>query len=353
MQIIPLHSQRIKLAKAAYTTHRVDFDRVATLLRGNITPQVGSLVLAKVSEVGHHTKIELATGRKSYLFPGDEIIVSYGNRYAPDQFEAVVPQDLSPCHLVAAGGLAAKVISQHNRIDIPTSIIPIGLLGDIEGRPLNLAQWSLPITNFIGNQPLILAVLGTSMNSGKTTTAAYLIKGLVEAGWRVGGAKVTGTGAGNDVGMMKDAGAFKVFDFTDVGFPSTYKITPKNIELIFATLANQLTNLHAEAIVIEIADGLYQEETANLLASSIFRRFVNGVVFATSNALGAAAGVKIIQDYEIPVLGISGKVTTSPLAMRETEKASDLPVFTPEMISAEAASIISYLPVSPIAISVS
>lgn len=352
MQIIPLNCQRIQKAKAAYTTHRVNFEQVVTLLRGNIAPQVGSLVLAKVLEVGHHTRIELASGRKSYLFPGDEIIVAYGNRYAPDQFEAEVPQDLSACHLVAAGGLAAKVISQHNRIDMPTSIVPIGLLGDIKGQPLNLDQWSLSSTNFIGNQPLILGVLGTSMNSGKTTTAAYLIKGLVEAGWKVGAAKVTGTGAGNDVGMMKDAGAFQVFDFTDVGFPSTYKTTAKNIEMIFSTLTNHLATLGAEVIVIEIADGLYQEETANLLASSIFCRNVDGVIFATSNALGAAAGVKIIQNYDIPVLGISGRVTTSPLAMRETEKASDLPVFSPEMISTEAASLISYLPTPHLALPV-
>ena len=352
MQIIPLNSQRVQQAKAAYTTHRVNFEQVTTLLRGNITPQAGSLVLAKIAEIGHHTNIELASGRKSYLFPGDEIIVSYGDRYAPDQFEAEIPRDLSPCHLVAAGGVAAKVVSQHNRIDIPTSIIPIGLLGDSQGEPLNLEQWSLPLTKLIGNQPLILGVLGTSMNSGKTTTAAYLIKGLVEAGWKVGAAKVTGTGAGNDVGMMKDAGAFKVFDFTDVGFPSTYKISAKNIEMIFATLTNHLATLGSEAIVIEIADGLYQEETANLLASSIFRRNVDGVIFATSNALGAAAGVKIIQDYDIPVLGISGRVTTSPLATRETETACDLPVFTPEMVSAEATSLISYLPTPQLALPV-
>ena len=352
MQITPFNSQRLQQAKAAYTTHGVNFEEVATLLRGNITPQVGSLVLAKVVEVGHHTKIELASGRKSYLFPGDEIIVCYGNRYAPDQFEAEIPRDLSACHLAAAGGVAAKVISQHNRIDVPTSIIPIGLLGDIQGKPLNLSQWALPLTNYIGDRPLTLGVLGTSMNSGKTTTAAYLIKGLVEAGWKVGAAKITGTGAGNDVGMMRDAGAFQVFDFTDVGFPSTYKTSGEKIEKIFSTLTNHLAMLGSEAIVIEIADGLYQEETANLLASNIFRRNVDGVVFATSNALGAAAGVRLVQGYDIPVLGISGRVTTSPLAMRETEKASDLPVFTPEMICAEAESLISYLPTPQLALPV-
>ena len=61
------------------------------------------------------------------------------------------------------------------------------------------------------------------MNSGKTTTAAHLIKGLVQAGLKVGAAKLTGTGAVGDIWLMQDAGANLVLDFTDTGFPSTYR----------------------------------------------------------------------------------------------------------------------------------
>ncbi len=67
------------------------------------------------------------------MFVGDEIVVVYGNRYAPDQFEAVIPDTLAPCHLVAAGGIASKLLCKHNSMDDPTVIAPIGLLGNDRG----------------------------------------------------------------------------------------------------------------------------------------------------------------------------------------------------------------------------
>ncbi len=337
MQITSLTKLRLQKAKAAYTTRNVDFSVGTTLLRGNVIPQSGNVVLAKVTEIGQHTRIELASGRRAHLFPGDEIIVCYGDRYAPDQFEAQIPSDLATCHLVAAGGIAARATAQHNRMDDPTTITPIGLIGDSEGKPINLRDYALSMTNFINKTTPIFAVVGTSMNSGKTTTAAYLIRGLTEAGFKVGAAKITGTGSGPDVGMMHDAGAAKVLDFSDLGFPSTYRVAPRQIEAIFASLVNHLSSNNVDAIVLEIADGLYQAETAHLIATPIFRQNIDGILFATSDALGAATGVKILQELDLPILAISGKVTASPLATRETQRATDFPVFSPETIASEAA----------------
>jgi hypothetical protein len=48
----------------------------------------------------------------------DAIIVAYGHRYAPDQFEAYVPEDLGPCHLVAGGGVAAREAERATRIGV-------------------------------------------------------------------------------------------------------------------------------------------------------------------------------------------------------------------------------------------
>ena len=104
--------ERINKAKAAYSTRRVEFARCQELLT-NAIPCSGDVVLARVEEIGQHKKIELANGRRASLFIGDEIIVTYGNRYAPDQFEATVPKIQAPCHLVAAGGIAAQFISKH------------------------------------------------------------------------------------------------------------------------------------------------------------------------------------------------------------------------------------------------
>jgi hypothetical protein len=329
-----LYPVQIERFKAAYTTRHVNLGVIATLLSGDdLQPRSGDLVLAKVDLIGQHTQIELTNSRKAVLFPGDEILVCYGNRYAPDQFEAEIPPDLSPCHLVAGGGLAARVLSQHQKIDFPTTIIPLGLLGDRQKQRINIKDWALPPTTYFGKRPLTFAVVGTSMNSGKTTTAAYLIKGLVASGLKVGAAKVTGTGAGKDIWLMRDAGACLGLDFTDAGFPSTYRATVEQLQEIQKTLTSCLAAEGVDVIVLEIADGLYQKETSVLVSSPSFRKQIDGMLFAANSAMGAIGGVEWLRRYDLPLLAVSGCLTRSPLAMREAQAATNLPILDLERLS--------------------
>ena len=346
MKISSLTSQQLSEAKTAYTTRNINSLEISTILSGNLLPQVGDLVLARVDKIGHQKHLELPSGRKAHLFVGDEIIVSYGNRYAPDQYEAELPLDLSPCQLVAAGGVAGLVLCQHCDIDNATTITPIGLLGNKDGERLNLAQTvalNINSSNYIGQIPTTIVVVGSSMNSGKTTTAAYLIKGLVESGYKVGAAKLTGTGAGKDIWMMRDAGANPVVDFTDAGFPSTYKISPRAVERIAIGLINHLAWNQVEAIVLEIADGLYQKETAQLLSSPTFQPLIDGIVYACNSSLGATAGVEWLRGYNLPVLAISGIITSAPLAAREAVSVNGLPVLSMNSLSELAPILISQL----------
>ncbi|MDX1607583.1 MAG: hypothetical protein R3202_15425, partial [Candidatus Competibacterales bacterium] len=176
---LPLASDRLMQAKAAYNTRRVDLSHATQLLTGPVTPLAGDLVLASVEAIGQHTRIELASGRRAQLHVGDELIVSYGNRYAPDQFEAYVPEDLSPCHLVAAGGVAARSVNRHKKMKRATRITPIGLLADGRGRALNLRDYALvpAQSETEGRRPFTIAVIGTAMNAGKTTTVTNLVRG--------------------------------------------------------------------------------------------------------------------------------------------------------------------------------
>ena len=78
------------------------------------------------------------------------------------------------------------MISRNSRIKRPTRIRPLGLIGDTQGRPLNLREWALDSRSIPKTLPPVIVVAGTAMNAGKTTAAASLIKGLVRAGKRVG-----------------------------------------------------------------------------------------------------------------------------------------------------------------------
>ncbi len=327
MNIQILSPAMLTTAKRAFTTRRVNANAMRTLLTGDRQPRAGDLVLARVQTIGQHKRVQLSTGRPANLFENDTVIVAFGNRYAPDQFEAEVPPNLDACHLAAAGGLAAQILSQHEAMLPPTRLQPLGLVGDGSGQVLNLRDFALPALAGQVAVP-VLAVVGTCMNSGKTTAAAHLIHVLHQAGHRVGAAKVTGTGAPADVSLMADAGAAAVLDFTDAGHASTYRVEPPELEAILSTLIGHLQTQDVSVIVIEVADGLYQRETAQLLESERFRASVSGVLMAAQDSLGAAAGVAWLRERRLPVLGVTGLLTRSPLASREAADATGLPVYS-------------------------
>jgi hypothetical protein len=332
---------QLRRASWAFTTRRIPQATACSMLPLIGAPAAGDLVLARVTSLGQHADLQLVNGRHRHMFVGDEIVVAYGNRYASSQFEAVVPETLGPCHLVAGGGIAARARSWHERIARgPTHIAPLGLLADADGRRINLEGFSLPPLD-IGSeyQPATIAVVGTSMDSGKTQTAVYLVRGLVAAGLRVGYAKATGTGAGGDIYWLKDAGADPVLDFTDTGMASTYLASTDKIQQALVTLIAHIARKDVDAIVIEIADGVLQRETAALLRSAPFARVTGGIVLAARDSMGANAGVDWMANLSTPVLALSGVLTAAPLQCIEAAEATGLPIHDREALASPSVAL--------------
>ncbi len=325
-------ARRLARAKWAYVTRNVDPVLAARLLTGRQVPRAGDLVLARIDQRGQHRRLELVTSRRAELFEGDEVVVAYADRYAPDQFEGMVPEHLGRCRLVAAGGIAARLLHAHQRVRSATRITPLGLLADDDGTRLNLRRFRLETRKEIDPDPLFLIVAGTAMNSGKTTVCANLVKGLVRHGLQVAAAKLTGTGAGADYRALVDAGAAPAFDFVDAGVASTYRLDPARVWKIARTLCAHLAAARPDVVVLEIADGILQQETAALLSRKAFAGRLDGALFAAYDALGAQAGVDWLAARGIPVIGVTGVLTGSPLMVREARAATGLPVFGTEAL---------------------
>lgn len=324
---------RLAAAKRAFTTRNVDLTLAQRLVRSGRRPVAGDLILARVTMLGQHRRIENIHGRRGDLYVGDEIIVAYGNRYAPDQFEAYIPDNLDPCHLVAGGGIAALATCRHASVKAPTSIEVIGALVCADGRPLNVGDFATATApagplSAPSRPPLVIAVVGSSMNAGKTTTVAGIVHGLTRAGFRVGAAKLTGTGSGGDLWSMRDAGAALAVDFTDAGHASTFQVEPEELGRVTMSLLAQLAADKADIAVVEIADGLLQDETARLIELGHHKGWFDGVVFAAADAMGAAFGCRWLADRKIVPLAISGLVSASPLAAREAEGATGIAIAT-------------------------
>ncbi len=328
-------AERLAKAKRSFTTRSVGESALRSVCDVVGEIQAGDIVLARVVSLGQHGQLELTNSRKAKLFVGDEIIVAYGNRYAPDQFEAVVPMDLGPCDLAAAGGIAGRVIGNHAKMDEPTRLQPIGVFCDENCKVTNLRDHALPNVKPARKVPAV-AVVGGSMNAGKTTTAASIVRGFAQAGLKVGAAKITGTGAGNDYWHMADAGAHAILDFTDAGLATTYKASKADLERCAYTLAAGLVDRGVDVMVFEIADGLFQQETNWLVSSPALEPLIDGYVYAGESAASCAIGMQWLRQYDRLVMGLSGVVSASPLAVRESENATGLPCLTrDQLMSAE------------------
>lgn len=333
--------RRLLRAKKAYSTRFVaaaieqDPGAFGLMTDPARAPRAGDVVLARVVTIGQHKRLESPASRRQILFEGDEIVVAYGSRYAADQFLAVIPEDLGECHLAAAGGLASRVVDQHAAIDDATVIEPVGLLTS-GNRVVNLstfaphtARAASPASGAAAGVPVI-AVVGTSMNSGKSTTLACLARGLTAAGLTVHAGKATGTGAGNDAHLYTDAGAGLVVDFTDFGLPSTFGRSFEEVRDVFATMTEVLASPAGhgapDVVLIEIADGIFQGDTSRLLTDDAFRSVVDRVVFAAGDALGASGGIAALRALGCEPSVVSGVLTASPLATAEARAALDVGV---------------------------
>jgi hypothetical protein len=97
---------------------------------------------------------------------------------------------------------------------------------------------------------------------------------------------------------------------------------------LYALLLAHAASQGAEFVVIEIADGLLQEETAALLQCPAFATSVSAWVLATSDPLAATGAVHVFRDWGIEPLAISGLISMSPLGMREVRAATGIECVT-------------------------
>ncbi len=319
--------------KWTYATHRADRSMVKHLVPMGRDADPGRLVLARVTTIGRHKEVEGTDGRKRTLFPNDVIAGALAYRYATDQFEGHPIASGATGHLLAIGGACGLVVSKNERMVDPTCLEWIGTLADGQGEALNLRRFALKPRNAAGApRPQTTLVVGASMNAGKTTTAAQVIRSLSGQGRRVAAAKITGTACRKDPGIMEDAGAVRVLDFTHAGYPSTAHLPAGDLLALASDLRELLLEQRPEFIVYEIADGIFQRETRLLLEDPLFRETIDVVLYAAPESPSCESGVRRLHQWGYTVGAVAGPVANSRLGMEEARDATGVPCLNGEMI---------------------
>ena len=329
-----------KTIKRAYICKDIEKFEINTGLLQNYRPIDGDVGIFEVVKIGKHKSIQSHTKRNSTIIPGDYFMAAFGTRYATAQFEGYLPESINTeLHILGAGGTVGVIESMHyNFLDIgPTTLRCIGMAVDNDNKVINtraIHQHNMiPFRGAAANATSVILSLGSSMDSGKTTSASYLVHGLKEAGYRVAFVKLTGTVYTKDCDLALDLGAEMTADFSDFGFPSTYLCSEQELLNLYESLLVKVMQCHPDFVIMEIADGLYERETKMLLQNVHFKNSVDAVLFSAGDSLAAVNGIQLLDSWGIHPFAISGLLTASPLLIKEVRENCNMEVLTIDQLS--------------------
>lgn len=212
----------------------------------------GDYILTEIINAGgNDLQIELPSGRMRGVIGGDLLVGALGERFATLEVTGSwkeVDGTLN-MNVLTAAGLLGKLTSKS--VFIP-QLMQIRYLGHVvrNGKKVCMHDFikQTPIVKY--STPTVL-FMGTSMSAGKTTSARIVTHLFNIAGYKVVAAKLSGAGRYKDVLALKDGGADTIFDFVDVGLPSTI-VSPELYKERLPLLLSMIQNVKADIAVIEI-----------------------------------------------------------------------------------------------------
>jgi hypothetical protein len=207
------------------------------------------VVCGVVGPPGPQYQIERPSGRMCQVFDGDIVIGAFGRRAAT--LEGVgdwseIGDDMA-LHALTPAGLFGKVTSVSPLLP---AFMQLSYKGHVvRDEKVTMGQFCTHCDPIELTMPVVL-LIGTSMSSGKTTSGRVIVHELKRRGLKVTAAKLTGAARYRDMLSLGDAGADAIFDFVDVGLPSTV-CPPEEFEAAMRQLLTKITTTGADILVAE------------------------------------------------------------------------------------------------------
>ncbi len=318
---------RIALDKIASATKNAGIERDAYISERIIAKEGYVLGLRVLSEKAVYNTLENTHGRMIRLKIGDRIAGALGRRRALHGYSGDVPKKLDVgdrLNILSLGGVVGRCTSYAPDVGRPFNVEVIGavlrfpyLEGDIN-EPAHIGLNVIPMEKPVERPAPIIAVVGTSMNSGKTSAACRIIYGLTRQGYRIAAAKVTGVALLQDVLHMRDYGAQQALSFTNAGLVST---GPSTALCAAQRIVAHLSKIQPDAIVLEFGDGLLGEYgVQEILSDNEFAGWIRAVVLCANDPVGAWGGVPLLKDqYGLETTVVTGPITDNEVGQRYVE----------------------------------
>jgi len=284
--------------------------------------EAGDYVLAEVTRArGAMARLELTSGRMTDVVEGDLVLGALGERHATLEacgtFRDVGPDRTMT--LLTGAGLMGKLTSLSFWLP---PLVEVRYRGHVtrRGREVRMRDFVpavVPVERW--SIPTIL-VVGTSMSAGKTTAAKVLVRLLAQRGLRVVAAKLTGAGRYRDVLTMGDAGADAIFDFVDVGLPSSIA-PPERYRQDLRRLLAMVLDAGPDVLVAEAGASPLEPYNGETVLEEIGER-VRATVLCASDPY---AVVGVIQGFEMRPNLVAGLATSTSAGVELVEKLTGCP----------------------------
>ncbi|MEM7310944.1 MAG: hypothetical protein AAF682_30015 [Planctomycetota bacterium] len=289
-----------------------------------------------------YNHLEDVHGRRVRLHPGDVIAGALGHRDALHGFSGRVPESVAPGDelqllnfggVIGTGAVAAPGIGEPFRLEVLGSVLRFPHLGRRVGVPAHVQDAALSSPDLAALKPQglppVIVLVGTSMDSGKTTAATALIARLNHQGRRVAAGKLTGVSARRDILEMADSGADPIAIFTDFGVVTTNEANAaETARRLVAHLADA-GPAAPDAIVLELGDGLLGTYGVHaILSDATVRDSISSVVLCASDPVGAWGAARLLEErYRLAATLVSGPVTDTPAGLTFCRERMGVPTW--------------------------
>jgi hypothetical protein len=245
--------------------------------------------------------MELASLSHPYqLRRGDQVCMLGGDGYA-GSYQCILPAYGQPVAVEILGGIAAPPANANL---------------------CNTLDCLAPRDEFTSeHDPVIIAVVGVRMDSGKSTVIRRLAEAFKQHQLKLAGGKVTGFGCLYETRAMN---THYSLDFTDFGLPSTCGREPEMVVKIARHIVESLKAHQPDVIMLEFGAGIispYQvKETLACL-----RPQIDYTVLVAFDLCGVKGALAEFNDIGLPVDLISGPVANTSLGRDMIEEHFGLP----------------------------
>jgi hypothetical protein len=221
-------------------------------------------------------------------------------------------------HALTSAGLLGVFTSYSVLLPRPLSLHYRGHIVR-DNHKITMKQFAMRAKENFFAVPTIL-IIGTSMSAGKTVTGRRLCEILSSAGLDVVGAKLTGAGRFRDIASFKRAGAAHVFDFVDVGLPSTV-VPESEFRAAIRPMLSHINKLQPDFLVAET--GASPLEPYNV--ATAMQELGDNIVCIILAASDPFAVVGVQKAFNIAPDLVTGPAANTSAAVALVRKLADLP----------------------------